>query len=176
MPPRISVIAALARNGVIGRGGALPWRLSSDLRRFRALTMSHPIIMGRKTYESIARALPGRKNIIVSRDPSFAALGCMSATSLTGALALAREASEIFIIGGAALYRDALPLTQRLYLTELAADVDGDTFFPPLDKTHWRELSREHVPAGPNNELPSDFVVYDRVVASEPLTFTETRR
>jgi dihydrofolate reductase len=164
--PRLALIAALARNGVIGRNGALPWRLAADLKRFRALTMGHHIVMGRKTYQSIGRPLPGRESVVISRNAQFSAPGCLRANSLAQALALARADDEVFVIGGAALYRDALPLAQRLYLTEVAVEVAGDTFFPAFDRSHWREISREHVPAGADNELPSDFAVYDRVVAS----------
>jgi len=164
--PRLSIIAAVARNGVIGRDGTLPWHLPADLQRFRSLTMGHHIIMGRKTYESIGRPLPGRTSIIVSRNLQFAAAGCHSVRSLAQALELAHGDGEPFVIGGAALYRDALPLAQRLYLTEVAAEIAGDTYFPALERSHWREVSREHVPANSPNTLASDFVVCDRVVGS----------
>lgn len=163
--PRLCLIVAVARNGVIGRGGTLPWRLASDLQRFRALTMGHHIIMGRRTFESIGRPLPGRKSIVVSRNAQFSAPGCQSASSLDQALALARGDDEVFVIGGAELYREALQRAQRLYVTEVAAEVPGDTYFPPFERDQWREVSREHVAADARNALPSDFVVYDRVVA-----------
>ncbi len=163
---RLAIIAAVARNGVIGRDGALPWHLPSDLQRFRTLTMGHHIIMGRKTYESIGRPLPGRVSVVVSRNADFSAPGCLGAPSLPQALRLAESDTEAFVIGGAALYREALPLAQRLYLTEVCAEVPGDTYFPELDRSQWREVSREHLPANERNALASDFVVYDRVLAS----------
>lgn len=128
--------------------------------------MGHHIIMGRKTYQSIGRPLPGRTSVVVSRNPQFTAAGCVSASSLAQAIELAHGDSEAFVIGGAALYRDALPLAQRLYLTEVAADIPGDTYFPAFDRSQWRAVSREHVPANERNALASDFVVYERVLAS----------
>lgn len=170
---RLSIIAAVARNSVIGRNGKLPWHLSSDLKRFRALTLGHHILMGRKTYESIGRPLPGRKSIVISRNTSFSAPGCLNATSLTQALALAQADNEVFVIGGAALYREALPLAQRLYLTEVLATVAGDTFFPALQRAQWREITRQHVPASEDNDFASDFVIYDRVLASPMVASSE---
>jgi dihydrofolate reductase len=163
--PRLSIIAALARNGVIGRANALPWRLSSDLKRFRALTMGHHIVMGRRTYESIGRALPGRISVVVSRDAKFAAPACTRAATLDEALEIAREDSEVFVIGGGELYRAALPRASRMYLTEVQADVTGDTYFPAFAREAWREVSRERSTAGANDEFAADFVIYDRVVA-----------
>lgn len=158
--PRVSLIAAVARNGVIGRGNALPWHLPQDLKRFRALTTGHPIIMGRRTYESLGRPLPNRHNLVVTRDPHFAAAGCSVAASLEAAIAACAGATdEIFIIGGAQIYRQALPLAQRLYLTEIDQDFEGDTHFPPFDRRQWRETARE-VQAGA--EVPFAFVIYER--------------
>jgi dihydrofolate reductase len=163
---RLAIIAAIARNGVIGRDGALPWHLPADLQRFRTLTMGHHIIMGRRTYESIGRPLPGRISVVVSRNADFSAPGCLSAPSLLQALRLAESDAETFVIGGAALYREALPLAQRLYLTEVCAEVPGDTYFPAVERSQWREVSRKRLPANERNALASDFVVYDRVLAS----------
>jgi dihydrofolate reductase len=163
---RVSIIAAVAENGVIGRDGKLPWHLSADLRRFKRLTMGHTIIMGRRTWESIARPLPGRRMIVTSRQPEYRVdvPGVDVATSLDGALALARAAGddEVFIIGGGALYREALPLADRLYYTSVRANVRGDAFFPDIEWNQWRLTeSQEHV-ADEENDFPSTFQVYDR--------------
>lgn len=159
--PRVSLIAAVAANGVIGDNNALPWRLPEDLRRFKALTLGHPVIMGRKTFESIGRPLPGRRNIVISRNREYAAAGCEVAASLEAALEACRNGSdEVFIIGGAQIYAEALPLAQRLYLTEISRDFEGDARFPAFDRNRWRETSRERqrTPEG----LAFDFAVYDR--------------
>ena len=137
--PRLELIAAMAANGVIGRGGELPWRLPDDLKRFRQLTLGHPVIMGRKTYDSIGKPLPGRVNIVVSaqlREPPHpdVTLAC----SLDEALALAAPAARVFVIGGATIYESALQLSAKLHLTELDEAVAGDTFFPPFDRSQWR--------------------------------------
>jgi dihydrofolate reductase len=143
----LSLIAALARNRVIGRNNSMPWHLPADLKHFKTVTMGCPVIMGRKTYESIlaslGKPLPGRANIIVSRNPQFAAPGCSVVASLADALAACGDADEAFVIGGGEIYRQALPLAQRLYLTEIAADFDGDAYFPEIDKGAWRETARE---------------------------------
>jgi dihydrofolate reductase len=141
--PLVSLVVALARNRVIGAGNRLPWRLPEDLRRFKRLTMGAPVILGRKTHESIGRALPGRRNIVVTRRPDARWEGCEVAGSLEAALALAGDAPEVFVIGGAELYRLALPRADRLYLTLIDADYDGDTFFPDFDPADWRETARE---------------------------------
>ncbi len=140
---RISIIAAVARNGVIGVNNTLPWQLPEDLKRFRALTMGHHIIMGRKTFESLGRLLPGRTTVIVSRDSRYAVTGALVVNSLPAALALCLEDSELFIIGGAELYREGLLLANRLYLTEINAEFCGDAHFPVYDKVCWIETSRE---------------------------------
>ena len=159
--PRITMIAAVARNRVIGAGNALPWRLPEDLKRFKLLTLGHPIIMGRKTWESLGHALPGRTNIVVSRSADLAIPGAQRAGSLGEALdaAAATQADEIFIIGGADIYRQALPLAQRLQLTEIDQDYAGDVHFPPVDPALWRETARE----APRAEaaFPYAFVTYD---------------
>ena len=145
--PLVSLVAALARNRVIGAGNRMPWHLPEDLRRFKRLTMGAPVIMGRKTYESIleqtGRPLPGRRNIVVTRQPGARWDGCEVAGSLDAALAAAHAAPEVFVIGGAELYRLALPRADRLYLTLLDAEYPGDTLFPEFDAADWRETARE---------------------------------
>jgi dihydrofolate reductase len=141
--PVISLVAAHARNRVIGAGNRLPWHLPEDLPRFKRLTMGAPVIMGRKTHESIGKALPGRRNIVVTRRPGATWAGCEVAGSLDAALALAGDVPEVFVIGGAELYRLALPHADRLYLTLIDADYAGDAFFPEIDPTQWRETARE---------------------------------
>jgi dihydrofolate reductase len=144
--PLVSLVAALARNRVIGAGNRMPWHLPEDLRRFKRLTMGAPVIMGRKTYESIleqtGRPLPGRRNIVVTRQPGARWDGCEVAGSLDAALAAAHAAPEVFVIGGAELYRLALPRADRLYLTLLDAEYPGDTLFPEFDAADWRETAR----------------------------------
>jgi len=137
-----ALVAALARNRVIGVGNRLPWRLPEDLARFKRLTMGAPVIMGRKTRESIGRPLPGRRNIVVTRAPEASWEGCVVAHSLADALALARDAGEAFVIGGAELYAQALPGADRLYLTLIDADYAGDAWFPEFDAAAWREVAR----------------------------------
>ncbi len=132
----------MAKNRVIGANGRLPWHLSSDLKRFKALTMGHHIIMGRKTFESIGRLLPGRTTIVITRNPGWKFEGAVVADSLQRALDLASGDSEVFVIGGQEVFREALPLADRIYLTEIDRDFEGDTFFPEL-LFQWREMSRE---------------------------------
>jgi dihydrofolate reductase len=164
---RVSIIAAVAENGVIGRDGTLPWRLSADLRRFKQLTTGHTIIMGRRTWESIARPLPGRRMIVVSRQPGYRVDtdGIEVAASFEAALerAAALRDDEAFVIGGAALYKDALPRADRLYLTRIGAHVAGDTYFPPVDWSEWRlSESHEHA-ADDKNDYDSTFNIYERI-------------
>jgi len=160
--PRITLIAAVAKNRVIGAGNALPWRLPEDLKRFKALTLGHPVIMGRKTWESLGRPLPGRTNIVVSRSAGFSAAGAMRAGSLDEALAAAAatHSDEVFVIGGADIYRQALPRAQRLQLTEIDLDFAGDVHFPPADPARWRETAREAHHAEANFDYA--FVTYER--------------
>lgn len=159
--PRVALIAAMARDRVIGRDNTLPWRLPEDLRHFKATTLGHPVIMGRKTWESLpSGALPGRRNLVVSRNPDYAATGAEVAGSLTAALALAAPAPEVFVIGGAELYALALPLAERLHLTEIDLTVAGDAWFPEFDPTHWQETARTPFLAA--NGLRGAFVVYTR--------------
>jgi dihydrofolate reductase len=159
----LSIVVAAADNGVIGRGNALPWRLPDDLQRFKELTMGKPIVMGRKTYESIGRPLPGRTNIVVSRQPELKIEGCTVVNSLQAALVAARAAPEVMLVGGAQLYRSALPLVSTIHLTRVHADVSGDTMFPVLDMQQWREtLVGEH-PADARHAHAFSFVTLHRV-------------
>ena len=162
MKPRISLIAALARNGVIGIENRLPWRLPEDLAHFKALTLGHPVIMGRKTFESLGRPLPGRTNVVITRNPDYRPDGCLIAASIASALALCGDADEAFFIGGAELYAQALPLAERLYLTEVAVDAEGDARFPDFDRDAFREISRESRRGEKGDALAFDFVVYER--------------
>jgi dihydrofolate reductase len=141
----ISLIVAVADNGVIGRGGSLPWHLPDDLAHFKRTTLGKPVIMGRRTFVSIGRALPGRQNVVVSRDPGFTARGCLVARDLDEALGLHSTAPEQLVIGGASLYEEALPRAQRIYLTRVHASPAGDVYFPKLDPGEWGEsLVTEH--------------------------------
>jgi dihydrofolate reductase len=143
---RKSLVVAMARNRVIGRDNALPWRLPAELAHFKRVTMGHPIIMGRRTYQSIGRPLPGRLNIVVSRDRGFVAPGCTVVDSLESAYEAAGEADEVSIIGGTSLFEAALPTADCIHLTEVDADVEGDTWFPELDRSHWDEKEIERHP------------------------------
>jgi dihydrofolate reductase len=156
--PCISLIVARARNGVIGRDGALPWKIPGELAHFKRVTLGHPIVMGRKTWESLGRPLPGRRNIVVTRNAGYAAPGAEVVTSLAAALALCQGVAEVFVIGGAELYAQALPLATRAVVTEIDADFDGDARFPALDPRHWHETAR--TPGA--TEPPHAFVTYER--------------
>ncbi len=161
LTPRLSLIAAIAANGVIGSDNAMPWHLSEDLKRFRALTLGHAVVMGRRTFESIGRPLPGRRNIVITRNPGWRAPGCDAVASLDEALDLCGgDAGEVFVIGGAQIYAEALPRAQRLYLTEIHRDFPGDTRFPDFDRRDWREVSRQR--GGAAEGFDYDFAVYDR--------------
>ncbi|MEX0818652.1 MAG: dihydrofolate reductase [Pirellulaceae bacterium] len=161
----VSLIVAMERSGVIGRDGNLPWHLSSDLKRFKLLTMGHHIIMGRKTFESIGRLLPGRTTIVVTRQADFDAAGAILAHNLNDAIAAAADDDEAFIIGGAEIYQQALPLVDRIYLTEVNVDVSGDARFPEFDRSEWTVIkSREH-PADESNDHPHTFSVLERTSA-----------
>ncbi len=156
----LSLIAAMDRRRLIGRDNALPWRLPEDLRHFKATTLGKPVIMGRKTWESLGRPLPGRRNIVVSRNAAYVADGGETAPSLTAALAQAGDVEEAFVIGGAELYRQALPLAQRLYLTEIDAEFTGDAWFPDFSADEWREAGREAQVS--TDGLAFAFVRYER--------------
>lgn len=160
--PRIALIAAVAANRVIGRDNALPWRLRDDLKRFKALTLGHPVIMGRKTWDSLGKPLPGRRNIVVTRQTGLVLDGAEVASSLESALACCADADPVFVIGGAQLYTLALPLAALLYLTEVKADIDGDAHFPIVQASDFVETARVSHPANADNEFPFDFVDYQR--------------
>jgi dihydrofolate reductase len=157
----LSLIVAMAKNRVIGYENKMPWHLPAELAYFKRITTGHPIIMGRKTFESIGRPLPGRRNIVVSRNASFHAQGVEVSTSLESALALCAEDNP-FVIGGASLYAEALTLAQRLYITEVNADLVGDTFFPLIDDARWKEESREKRSKDEKNIYDLQFVVLQR--------------
>ena len=159
--PTLALIAAVARNGVIGADNALPWRLPADLARFRALTTGHAVVMGRRTWESLRRPLPGRQNIVVTRRAGFAAEGAQAARSLRDALCMVRMPAPAFCIGGAELYRAALPQADVLYMTEIERDFEGDVRFPPFDRDAFRVTSREEV--HPEGGFDYAFVTYERI-------------
>ncbi len=163
---RISMIAALADNRVIGRDGDMPWHLSEDMRYFKAKTLGKPVIMGRQTFESMGRPLPRRPNIVVTRNRDFAAADVAVAHDIEAALTLAKgqlgDGDEVMIIGGGQIYEQALRFADRLYLTEIHAKPDGDTFFPEFDRAEWREVRRE-AQATPDS-LDYDFVILERIV------------
>jgi len=158
---RLSLIVAMAENRVIGIDNGLPWTLPADLQHFKRITMGKPIVMGRKTYESLGRPLPGRDNIVVSSNREFQAPGCRVVTSLDEALALAAGADEVMVIGGAMLFELALPRAERLYATLVHAEPQGDTWFPAFG-SEWREVSRDVHAADERNEWPYTFLVYER--------------
>jgi dihydrofolate reductase len=168
--PRIVLIVAVADNGVIGADDTLPWRLKSDLKRFKALTIGRPIVMGRKTFLSMRRPLPGRTNIVVTRDCGFRGLGALVTTSLPDALtiaradALRRSVAEIAVIGGAEIYAQCMDRADQLELTEVHASPGGDTYFPTIDEAQWREVSRVPNPAGPDDTAAFTYVTYCRRV------------
>jgi len=165
----IIIIAAVAENGVIGRGNALPWRLKSDMTHFRTLTMGKPVVLGRKTFASIGKPLAGRTTIVISRDENFGAHGVVVAPNLESALATARgdalrrNADAIIVAGGADIYVQALPLATRLIITQVHKRVDGDARFPAFDAELWRETARSEQKSGPQDEADFAFVTYQRV-------------
>lgn len=167
-PARLALVAAVARNGVIGADGDMPWRLSSDLKHFRALTMGHAVIMGRKTFQTIGRPLDGRTNIVLSRDPTFAADDVTVVSDLVTAIESARADAarrgddEIFVIGGGTLYAEALPLADRLYITHVDVEPEGDTRFPPIDEALFQEVDRAPLPRGPRDTAAAEAAVYVR--------------
>jgi len=166
--PRIVAIVAVAKNGVIGARGGLPWRVSSDLKRFKALTMGKPLILGRRTFEALPRALPGRELVVVTRDPDFSAPGAKVAQSPQAALELAREiaagsgVNEICIGGGAEIYRALIEATSRIELTEIDLAPEGDAFLPSFDPREWRETTRDSRTRGPKDEADYAFVTLER--------------
>jgi dihydrofolate reductase len=172
--PVVALVVAMGENRAIGRGGDLPWRLRSDMRYFRAITMGKPVIMGRLTFASLPRALDGRLNIVLTRNAAFEAPGAIMAYNLEEALDVARKAAakarvdEIMVIGGEDVFRAALPLAGRIYLTEVHASPRADTWFPELDRSEWRETFREAHRAGPKDDHDFSFVVLDRTKPPAP--------
>ena len=164
----VSAIAALSGNRVIGKNNDLPWRLPDDMKFFMETTKGHHVIMGRKNYDSLHdkfKPLPNRTNIVITRQKDFKAPGCIVLHAVQPALEIAKKNSEpeCFIIGGAEIYKLAMPHTTRLYMTEINAHIEGDTFFPEINKDEWKELSRKHHPADARHAFPFDIVIYDRV-------------
>ncbi|HEX7881572.1 MAG TPA: dihydrofolate reductase [Afipia sp.] len=166
--PQIVFVVAVAENGVIGRDNAMPWHLRSDLKRFKAITLNHPVIMGRKTFASIGRPLPGRTNIVVTRDKDFQAAGVVVAPSLEAAHdiargdALRRLVTEIMVLGGAEIFGQWLPKADRLEITEVHDKPDGDTFLKPVDPAEWEELARTRHPKGDSDTAAFSYVTYQR--------------
>jgi len=166
---RISLIVAAAENGVIGKNNDMPWKISSDLQYFKKTTMNKPIIMGRKTFESIGKPLPGRTNIVITRDTGFGAEGVITAHSAQMALEVAKSIAEVkghkevMVIGGAQIYELCLPEADRLYLTRIHAEIEGDTYFPELKASQWLEYSREDHYAGEKDSHDYSFIVLDRI-------------
>lgn len=161
---KLTIMVAASENNVIGRGGTLPWHLPLDWRRMRDRTMGHPIIMGRRTHESVGRPLPGRLNIVVTSDPTRVLPGCTRASSLAEALEAARAsgAEEAFIFGGSRLFTEALPLADAIEFTRVHANILGDTFFPPIDEHVWGEIARERHEADSEHAYAFSFVTYER--------------
>ena len=159
----ISLVAALATNRVIGVAGGMPWRLPLDLKHFKRLTTGHTVIMGRKTWDEVGKPLPGRRNIVITRDPGREFPGAWAVGSLAEALRLAAGDEEVFVIGGGEIYRQALPIADRLYLTQVDAEVSGDTYFPEWNLAEWRLISEELYPADPAHQFPFAIRVYERL-------------
>lgn len=160
--PTISIIAAMASNRVIGINNTLPWHIPADLKHFKKLTMGHTMIMGRKTFESIGKPLPGRETLIISRQPDYAIPGCQTCQSLEQALSICAGKSDIFIVGGADIYQQMLPQADRLFITEVQQDFDGDVRFPEIDPDQWREVQRIEQQQQTPQALNYHFVTYQR--------------
>lgn len=160
---KLAIIVATDQQGLIGENNDLPWRLSADLQYFRRVTMAKPLIMGRNTHESIGRALPGRKNIIVTKNKSFHADGCTVVNSIDDALLACEDVDEVMVMGGASLYEQLLPIADKLYLTQVHASLTGDTWFPAWSKDEWSEISREDYQADEKNEYDYSFIVYEKI-------------
>lgn len=158
--PRVYLLVAVASNGIIGANGRLPWHLPEDLKHFKRLTMGHPVIMGRRTWESLKGPLPGRENIVVTRTPGYEAPGAAVANSLEGALALCAGESIAFVIGGSRLFEESLPIADGLVVTEIHKDFEGDTWMPQYNRSRWRETQREAHTAADGTRF--DFVLYER--------------
>ena len=160
---RRSLVVAVAANGVIGRDNQLPWKLPDDMAYFKKVTMGHPVVMGRRTWESIGKPLPGRENIVVTHQPAFQAPGCRVVHSLAEAWHAAADAPEVSVIGGTTLFEETLPIADRIHLTEVQADVPGDTFFPAFDRSQWRETEVARHPADARHAYPFRILVLDRI-------------
>ncbi|MDR2882874.1 MAG: dihydrofolate reductase [Alistipes sp.] len=158
----VSVIVAVADGGVIGCGGAMPWHISEDLRMFKRVTGGHPVAMGRRTFESLRQPLPGRTNVVVTRNPRWSAPGVLSSGSLQEAVTMFPPEEEVFVIGGGEIYREAMPLADRFYLTRIHAGYDGDTFFPAWDAADWSLVSSEYHERGANYPNPFEFQILER--------------
>jgi len=156
--PGITLVAAMSRGRVIGREGGMPWHLPADLKHFKAVTLGHPVIMGRRTFDSIGRALPGRRNVVISRSAPQLPPGVVLASSLENALRACSDATEVMVIGGGEIYHQSLPLASRLELTFIEADIDGDTHFPAIDDRQWRVARMESRPADERNAYALHFV------------------
>ena len=165
--PRISLIAALGADRIIGRQGRLPWHLPADLRHFKALTLGKPVLMGRRTRESLPRPLPGRRMLVLSRDPGYQAAESERVGSLEEALVLCAGSEELMVMGGGEVYRLSLPAASRLYLTEVHGHFSGDTRFPAWDRHQWREVERQDHPANDRNPWPYSFVIWERVAGDK---------
>lgn len=163
MTTRISLVVAMTRNRVIGRDGGMPWHLPDELKHFKAVTLDHPIVMGRNTHESIGRALPGRPNIVVTRNRDYTAEGCRVAHSLDEALLDCAEWEEVMIIGGGQLYREALPQADRIHLTLIDVELEGDTFFPEIDMAEWQEAELDTHSADERHEYAYRCLQLDRI-------------
>ena len=161
--PLISLIVAMANNGVIGRDNRLPWRLPADLAHFKRVTMGKPMIMGRKTWESLPGLLPGRRHIVITRDQAYQAEGCTLAHSLDEALEAAGNVPEVMVVGGGTIYKESLPRADRLYLTQVDLEVEGDAHFPEIDFSQWRELKRETHAADDSNPHSCIFLELERI-------------
>lgn len=162
---KISLIVAMASNRVIGINNQLPWHLSADLKRFRQITMGSPILMGRKTYESIGRPLPGRTNVIISRDPAYKQEGCLVFNDIETAIeSCGQKFQEIFVIGGSELYESMLPMADTLYVTLINKEFSGDAFFPDIDARHWVEVSREDIDDDPDARFSYSFIKYEKSI------------
>jgi dihydrofolate reductase len=160
---KLSIVVAMCRNRVIGRDNAMPWHLPADLGHFKKITMGKPIVMGRKTFESIGRPLPGRHNIVITRDAAYAVEGCTVVNSVDAALEAAGDAGEVMVVGGANLYEQLLPRVDTIHLTEIHAEPEGDTFFPEINDSEWREVEREDFSADDKNPHDYSFVKLERV-------------
>lgn len=159
----LSLIVAMDQQGVIGINNSLPWRLSADLKNFKKVTMGKPIVMGRKTYESIGKPLPGRENIIITRSDDYEVEGCKVFNTLEEMYEYCADVEEVVIIGGAELYKQTFAKVDRIYLTEVHTKVEGDTFFPEFDRSQWREVERKEFEANEKNQYAFSFTVLDRV-------------